>query len=104
MLQWAQGNLLSNSALALTGGMYEPMTSAIDLGMEFVTAPEQPLSGCNAGFDYTQALSLFSKTDIDISTSSLLNPVNVKWLLDAASTGSPLPQDVMARFGLENIQ
>lgn len=52
MLQWAQGNLLSDPAISLPGGMYEPMTSAIDLGMEFVTAPEQPLSGCNAGFDY----------------------------------------------------
>lgn len=80
------------------------MTSAIDLGMEFVTAPEQPLSGCNAGFDWSQALSLFNKTDIDNNDSSLLNPVNVKYLLDATSTGSPLPKDVIARFGLENIQ
>jgi hypothetical protein len=102
MLQWAQGNLLSDPALALTGGEYAPMNSAKDLGMEFVTAPEQPLSGCNAGFDYEQANVLFNKDNIDTNESSLLNALNVKFLLDAVSTGFPDTTTVKGRFGLEN--
>jgi hypothetical protein len=86
---------LSDPALALTGGEYSPMNSAIELGMEFVTAPEQPLSGCNAGFDYTQALALFDKTDIDTNEMSLLNAVNVKFLLDGVTTGNVSTEDLM---------
>lgn len=82
MLQWANGRLLSDLDLSLVGN-FEPINSAADVGMNFVTAPEQPACGCDAGFDYTQALALFNKTEVAMSEMSLLNPVNVKYLLDA---------------------
>jgi hypothetical protein len=63
MSQWATGKLLSDPSLNFVTN-FVPMNSAVDVGMEFVTPPEQPASGCDAGLDYTQALALFGKVDV----------------------------------------
>ena len=71
--------------------------------MNFVTAPEQPMCGCDAGFDVTQAAALFSK-DLQNGENlgTMLNPVNVKWFIDAVVEGGIPASDIMTRFGFDS--
>jgi len=76
--QWAAGNLLNNDGFAMNPNLtaYTNMSSARQVGMNFLTQPEISQSGCDVDFTAAMGLSLFNQDISTKDTDSVLSAIN----------------------------
>jgi len=76
--QWAQGNLLNNDGFAMNPNLtaYTNMSSARQVGMNFLTQPEISQSGCDVSFTSEMGMTLFNQNISKFATDSVLSAPN----------------------------
>jgi len=75
--QWAQSDLLNNSNLSIVPASYVSLTSAYDVGMNFLLQPEIKSAGCDVSFTAAEAMTMFAQDlTADTDNKSFLNPTN----------------------------
>jgi hypothetical protein len=74
--QWAQADLLNNKDLTIHPSNFVSMTSAYELGMNFLLQPEIQSAGCDVDFTAELARQLFQQNLTLGGEVTLLSPVN----------------------------